>query len=103
MVRSMILAAAMGLGLAVFTPAPPAEAQVYYRDRATGQWVYDAQPYKPRKARGAQVASGPVAVQRSCRRQVRRSLGAIPGVRMRMPRSYPQLIDRCIANGGVYS
>ena len=103
MVRFMFSAAAFGLGLAVLTLAPPAEAQAYYRDRATGQWIYDAKPYTQRKASPARLASGPVAIQRSCRRQVRRALGAVPGVRMRLPRSYPQLIDRCIANGGVCS
>jgi hypothetical protein len=99
------LALGVGLGLALLAPAPQAIAQVYYRDAVTGQWVYDANPYKPRKAKTKRnrLASGPVDIQRSCRRQVRRSVGAIPGVRMRMPRSYPQLIDRCIANGGVYS
>jgi hypothetical protein len=40
---------------------------------------------------------------RSCRRQVRRAAGIIPGTRMRLPRAYSQFIDRCVANGGVYS
>lgn len=42
------------------------------------------------------------ATYRSCRRQVRRAAGIIPGKRMRLPRAYHQFIDRCVANGGIY-
>jgi hypothetical protein len=42
------------------------------------------------------------AIYRSCRRQVRRAAGIIPGKRMRLPRAYSQFVDRCVANGGVY-
>jgi hypothetical protein len=47
-------------------------------------------------------ARGPDATYRDCRRQVRRAAGLIPGKRMRLPRAYSQLIDRCVSNGGVY-
>jgi hypothetical protein len=42
------------------------------------------------------------AMYRSCRRQVRRAAGIVPGKRMRLPRAYSQFVDRCVANGGVY-
>jgi hypothetical protein len=56
-----------------------------------------------RLAPAAQTARSANAIQRSCRRQVRRASGIIPGRRMRLPRAYYQFIDRCIAHGGVYT
>jgi hypothetical protein len=97
-----MIAGAFCLGVVFAGLATPAPAQVYYRDAVTGQWVYDARPYKPHKAKRLRSAAGPADVYRSCRRQVRRTVGAIPGVRMRMPRNYLQMIDHCVANGGVY-
>ncbi len=47
--------------------------------------------------------AGADKVYRSCRRQVRRAAGIIPGRRMRLPRAYIHLVDRCVANGGIYS
>ena len=103
MFRSIIAGLALAAGIALFAPAQPAQAQVYYRDGATGQWLYDAKPYRPDKAKRKRIASGPVDVYRNCRRQVRRSVGYVPHTRMRLPRNYHQMIDYCIANGGVYS
>jgi hypothetical protein len=52
--------------------------------------------------REARSFASPDAMYRSCRRQVRRAAGIIPGKRMRLPRAYHAFIDRCVANGGVY-
>ena len=102
MLRS-VLTSALLAGAIMFGPVPRAEAQVYYRDQSTGQWVYDAKPYKKKKAKRARVAAGPEATYKSCRRQVRRAAGIVPGTRARLPRAYQQFIDRCVANGGVYT
>jgi hypothetical protein len=51
----------------------------------------------------ARSFSSPDATYRSCRRQVRRAAGIIPSRRMRLPRAWHLFIDRCVANGGVYS
>jgi hypothetical protein len=105
MTRSRFVSLMLGLalGLGGLLAAPPAQAQAYYFDRATGQWQYDPRPHKPRAARAKRVAAGPDATLRSCRRQVRQSVGYVPGRKMRLPRAYAQLVDRCVANGGVYS
>jgi hypothetical protein len=83
--------------------AAPTAAQVW--DRATGQWQADAPAFRPvSRAKAQRIAlSGPDATYRSCRRQVRRAAGIVPGRHMRLPRPYHQFIDRCVANGGVYS
>jgi hypothetical protein len=57
----------------------------------------------PAPAALSTAMTSPDATYRSCRRQVRRAAGLIPGKRMRLPRAYHQFVDRCVANGGVYS
>ncbi|MGL4729073.1 MAG: hypothetical protein ACRCWO_09975 [Bosea sp. (in: a-proteobacteria)] len=102
--RAVFMGLAAGFALLSILPSTPAQAQAYYWDRASGQWQYDPRPHKPRAAaRSKRVASGTDAVYRSCRRQVRRAAGIVPGSRMRLPRAYSQFVDRCVANGGVYS
>jgi hypothetical protein len=104
MIRSLLFSGLLAAGFMALTPPAPAQAQVYYFNRATGQWTYDHRPYRPQaRLRPRYSLSGADAVYRSCRRQVRRSLGAIPGIRFRPPRQMPFLVDRCVANGGVYS
>ncbi len=50
-----------------------------------------------------QLAASYDATYRSCRRQVRRAAGIVPGKRMRLPRAYHVFVDRCVANGGIYN
>jgi hypothetical protein len=94
--RAGLLAVLLGLGAAGSILTQPAMA---------GQPLLAAsQPGQFAQLPSARISTaGLDATYRSCRRQVRRAAGILPGKRMRLPRAYTHFVDRCVANGGVYS